>query len=156
MYTDYVAKKYGEAIVIFDGYSESLTKEMVHLRRAKGQAGVTVTFTEDMKLTMKKVNFLANRINKQQFINMLGSYLEKKCKVHHAPRDADLLIVQKAVESATMENTASVGDDTDLLILLCYHAILDSHNIFFRPEPNKNSKKAQSVEHQGCQGATRP
>ena len=139
--TVYVAKKYGEAIVIFDGYSESSTKDMVHQRRAKGQAGVTVTFTEDMKLTMKKVNFLANSTNKQQFINMLGSYLEKKCKVYHAPGDADLLIVQKAVESATMVNTALVGDDTDLLTLLCYHATLDSHNIFFRPEPKKNSKK---------------
>ena len=72
---------------------------MVHQRRAKGQAGIAVTFTEDMKLTMKKVNFLANSTNKQQFINMLGNYLEKKCKVYHAPGDADLLIVQKAVES---------------------------------------------------------
>ena len=48
--------------------------------------------------SMKKVNFLANGINKQQFINMLSSYLKKKCKVYHAPRDVDLLIVQKAVE----------------------------------------------------------
>ena len=102
VYTDYVVKKYGEAIVVFDGYGESSTKDMVHQRRAKGQAGIAVTFTEDMKLTMKKVNFLANSTNKQQFINMLGNYLEKKCKVYHAPGDADLLIVQKVVESATL------------------------------------------------------
>ena len=55
VYTDYVAKKYGKAIVVFDGYGESSTKDVVHQRRAKGQAGVAVTFTEDMKLTMKKV-----------------------------------------------------------------------------------------------------
>ena len=50
------------------------------------------------------------------------------------------IIVQKAVESATMINTVLVGDDTDLLILLCYHASLDSHSIFFRPEPKKTTK----------------
>ena len=127
IYTDYVAKKYREAIVVFDGYGESLKKDMVHQRQSKGHTAVAVTFTEDMKLSMKKVNFLANSINK----------LKKKCKVYHAPRDADLLIVQKALESATMENTVLVDDDTDLLVLLCYHANLDSCDIFFRPEPKK-------------------
>ena len=114
---------------------------MTHRRRAKGQAGAIVTFTEDMQLTMKKEQFLANKTNKQKFINMLGDQLEKsKCKVHHAPGDADLLIVQKAVESAAMVNTVLVGDDTDLLILLCYHASLGSHSIFFRSEPKKTTK----------------
>ena len=104
---------------------------MTHQRRAKGQAGVTVTFTKDMQFTMKKDKFIANK----SFINLLSAQLEKnKCKVHHAPGDADQLIVRKAVESATMVNTMLVGDDTDLLVLLCYHASLDSYNLFFRPE----------------------
>ena len=89
---------------------------MVHQRRAKEQAGVNVTFTEDMNLTMKKANFLANSANKQQFIKMLGHHLEKKCKVYHASGDADLLIVQKAVRSTSLMDTALVGEDTDLLI----------------------------------------
>lgn len=46
VYTDYVARKYGEAIIIFDGYGEMYTKDMMHLRRNKGQAGVNVTFTD--------------------------------------------------------------------------------------------------------------
>ena len=137
----YVTKKYGEAIVVFDGYRVSSTKDMAHLRRAKGQAGVAVTFTEDMKLTMKKENFLANSDNKQRFINMLSSYLKTKCKVYHAPADADFLIVQKTLESAALMDTALIGDDTDLLILLCYHASLGSHNVFFLPTPKKNTKK---------------
>ena len=138
MYTDYVTKKYGEAIIVFDGYGESSTKDMVHQRRAKGQAGVNVTFTEDMKLTMKKASFLANSANKQQFISMLGHHLEKKCKVYYASGDADL---QKAIESASLMDTALVGEDTDLLILLCYYASLDSHNLFLRPEPKKTAMK---------------
>ena len=51
-----------------------------------------------------------------------------------------MLIVQKTVESSTMLDTVLVGDDTDLLVLLCYHANLDSHKILFRPEPKKNTK----------------
>ena len=85
---------------------------------------------------------MANRKNKQQFIFMLSRESEKNnCKTYHASGDADLLIVQKAVQSATTSNTVLVGDDTDLIVLLCYHAKLESHDLFFRPEPKKNSKK---------------
>ena len=34
-----------------------------------------------------------------------------------------------------------VGDDTDLLVLLCYHACLEPHNIFLKPEPKKATMK---------------
>ena len=141
VYTDYVARKYGSATIVFDGYGESSTKDMMHLRWTKGQVGVNVTFTEEMLLTMKKATFLANSINKQWFIDMLSGYLEKKtCKVYHSSGDADLLIVQKAVDSSTITDKVLVGNDTDLLVLLCYHANLESYNILFRPEPKKNTK----------------
>ena len=57
--------------------------------------------------------------------------------------DADVHIVQKTVESARVVDTVLVGDDTDLLVLLCFHASLDSHNIYFKTEPKKNAKKHQ-------------
>ena len=34
-----------------------------------------------------------------------------------------------------------VGEDTDLIVLLCYHANLDFHDIFFCSEPKKNLEK---------------
>ena len=127
---------------MFDGYESTNTKDMTHQRRSKGKAGATVTVASNMTTTMKKDQFLANRKNKQQFIFMLSRELEKKnCKTYHASGDADLLIVQKAVHSATTSNTVLVGDDTDLIVLLCYHAKLESHDLFFRPEPKKNTKK---------------
>ena len=141
-YTEYVARKYKNAIVVFDGYESTNTKDMTHQRRSKGKAGATVTVASNMTTTMKKDQFLANRKNKQQFIFMLGRELEKNnCKTYHASGDADLLIVQKAVQSATTSNTVLVGDDTDLIVLLCYHAKLESYDLFFRPEPKKNTKK---------------
>ena len=142
MYTEYVARKYRNAIVVFDGYGSTSTKDMTQQRRSKGNAGATVTFTADMTITMRKEQFLANRKNKQQFIFMLSRELQKNnCKTHHASGDVDLLIVQKAVQSATTINTVLVGDDTDHTVVLCYHTSLESHDLFFRPEPKKDTKK---------------
>ena len=124
-YTEYVTHKYRDAVVVFDGYDNANTKDMTHQRRSKGNAGTTVTFTGDTPVTMKKDQFMANRQNKKRFISMLSEELAKKnCETHHASGDADLLIVQKAVQSATSCNTVLVGDDTHLLVLLCYHASL--------------------------------
>ena len=52
VYTAYMAKKYGKAIVVFDGYGGRSTKDMTHQRRSKGQTGVTVSFTEEIQLTL--------------------------------------------------------------------------------------------------------
>ena len=50
-------------------------------------------------------------------------------------------------------DAALVGEATDLVFLLCYYASLDSQNIFFTRAQEKY-EEAQSVQHQGCQGAT--
>ena len=70
---------------------------------------------------------------------MLSCFLERNCKVYHASGDADVMIVhyKKAVQLAIVTDTVLVGDDTDLLVLLCYHACLESHNTFFKSEPKK-------------------
>ena len=134
-------KKDEEAVVVFDGYVGKST-ETTHARRTKEHAGVTVAFTSNMQLTMSKAKFLANKTNKQQFIKMLGDQLEmNNCKAHHAPRNADLLIVQKSVESAPMSTTILVGDDTDLLILLCYHSSLHFHRVF----SNQSQRRARRI-----------
>ena len=104
-----------------------------------------MTVAAKITTTMKKDQLLANQKNKQQFIFMLSTELEKSnCKTDHAPGDADLLIVQKAVQSATISKTMLVGEDTDLIVLLCYHVSLDSHNFFINPEPKKNPKSSVS------------
>ena len=59
-YTKYVTKNYGEAMVVFDGYDGTSTKDMTHQRQSKGNDGVTVPFTVDMHVIMKKDKFLAN------------------------------------------------------------------------------------------------
>ena len=50
---------------------------------------------------------------------------------HHAKADTDGLIVHTAVESTEAMNTVVIGNDTDLLVLLCYTADVDSCDVFF-------------------------
>ena len=122
-YTEYIKHNYRDAIVMFDSYGSTNTKYMTHQRRSNGNVGTTVTFTAGSPVTMKKEQFLANRQNKQRFIFILSEELKNNnCEVHHASGDGDLLIVMKAVQSANSNNTVFVSDDTDLLVLLCYHA----------------------------------
>ena len=142
MYCQYVTGKYGAAVVIFDGYKQSSTKDMTHQRRTGGKTATSVTFSDDMKLTMKKDHFLSNSSNKQSFVNMLSRYLQKVGhQTHHSQADADLLIVETAVESARKANTVLVGDDTDFLILLCYYTEMSAEELFFQPEPRATSTK---------------
>ena len=85
--------------------------------RSAGKTSTTVTFTDDMTVTMKKDSFLSNAENKKRFIAMLRWYLaEDGCETLQAVGDADILIAKTAVASAAMHPTALVGDDTDLLV----------------------------------------
>ena len=140
-YRNYVLSKYGEAIVVFDGYDVVSTKDLTHNRRSKDKLGPLVTFTPEMCLTSTKELFLSNKQNKQKFICMLGAELAKyNCQTYHDTADADLLIAMKTIESAENIDTVLIGEDTDLLVLLLYHAKCQHKKIFFMPESKKSSK----------------
>ncbi|KAK6178791.1 hypothetical protein SNE40_011298 [Patella caerulea] len=95
-----------------------------------------------MPLQMKKEDFLSNKDNKQQFVNMLGDCLKSDGNnVRHASGDADVLIVLTAIESPQHHDTVLIVEDTDLLVLL-FHHIKDAKNkVFFTTEPKKMSLK---------------
>ena len=143
-YANY-ALKYGKPIVVFDGYdSGPTTKDATHQRRQAGGVGPLINFTTNMVITTKKDVFLSNDSNKQRFLHLLGLKLESVgCDVYHANADADVLIVMKAVESARSDTTIVVGEDTDLLILLCFYGELDSKPLYFIPEPKKNARRTE-------------
>ena len=95
-----------------------------------------------MNLTTAKDLFLNDATNKQRFVENLGQDLEAAgCKVFYASADADVLIVQKALESAEIHDTILVGDDTDLLVLSIYHSKSSRNSLFFALEPKKNAKQ---------------
>ena len=131
---------------MFDGYSDiPSTKDCAQRRRSGGTIGVTVHFTSSMALQTKKEEFLSNKHNKQRFIALLSQTLEQAgCEIHQARGDADVLIVQTILTSATMQETVLVRDDTDLLVLLIYHAKNVRHNVFFRHETRRASQKGNT------------
>jgi len=58
----------------------------------------------------------------------------------HTRGDADVLIVQPAVQSLKTINTVVVEEDRGLLILLLHHADMDGKDLYFRPDPKQNEK----------------
>jgi len=133
-----MTQRYSQAMVLFDGYKEGpSTKDCAHQRRS-GVSGPSVNFDGDMVLKMKKDIFLSNTANKQWLIKLLGEKLQLLgCNIIHAPGDADLMIVQMAIQSAKSITTVLAGDDTDLLVLLCHHADTSTHDLFFIPQPKQ-------------------
>ena len=60
----------------------------------------------------------------------------------HADDDADMVIVKKTIDISQTANTAVIGDDTDLLVLLLYHARnIKSFDSFFHPEPKQFARE---------------
>ncbi|KAK7497124.1 hypothetical protein BaRGS_00011654 [Batillaria attramentaria] len=56
--------------------------------------------------------------------------------------DADALITRTAIRCATGQPVADIGEDTDLLILLCYHVTSNLNCIIFRYYAKSKSQKA--------------
>ena len=61
--------------------------------------------------------------------------------MNHAEADADLDIVKTAISFAESQEVVVMGEDPDILILLCYHASLTSRYIYFTTEQKSNVRK---------------
>lgn len=146
------------ATVVFDGYAEGPSiKDDTHVRCKGSKIGLSVNFTAYTINRSKKEEFLANKNNKQKFINLLSESLKQVVyNVLNAGADADLFIVKTAVELAESARTVVVGDDTDLLILLCYHSHSEKYPLTFTPEAKMKSSKNRSWDIQTTKAALGP
>ena len=140
-YVNYVTKKYPKLTVAFDGYPDTpSTKDITHMRRTRGVTSPKVTFNENMLCKTKKEVFLSNTDNKRSFLNLLSTKLcENGCTAINAKEDADVLIVQTALELANTCDVVLIGEDTNLLVLLCYHADIHSNRIYFKSESKQEA-----------------
>jgi len=115
----------------------------VQRKRSVTYVGAAVQVSDSMVFNGKREDFLSNKENKHRFIGLLRDHLERQgCLTEQATADADLLIVQTAVTASecTPSPTVLVGDDTDLLVLLCFHSKSTTANLYFRPEPKHGAK----------------
>ena len=62
---NFVLKHYGNAMVVFDNYESSSTKDITHVRRTGGKVYPEVHFSPNMLFKGKKDYFLSNLKNKQ-------------------------------------------------------------------------------------------
>ena len=70
--------------------------------------------------------------NKQAFLLLLVTQITNAgIKVQHTSGDADLPIVNAALEIATETSVTVVGENTDLLVLLLYHYVITFHKEVF-------------------------
>lgn len=138
-YITNLCEKYGKnCVVVFDGYPDdgftSSTKIAERHRRAKGGRAIDMIFDESTKFsnTSQKL-FLANERNKKNFIEMLKKSLQKEgFIVKQSCEDADLDIVKTAIDlSPQFDAVVIVGEDTDLLVLLCALG-KNEKNVYFR------------------------
>ena len=85
---------------------------------------------------------MSTKTNKQKFIKLLSDCLDQAgCETHHALGDADVLIVQTAIQSAMQCQTILIGEDTDLIVLLCFHVTNSCYDIFFKSEKRRGTKR---------------
>ena len=72
-----------------------------------------------MVCTLQEDHFLSYLTNKHL---LTGTKLVKQgFRVFHCDEDADLMIMLTVVEAAKTQDTVIVGEDTDLLVLLCHY-----------------------------------
>ena len=135
-YVRYRYKSYERCCVVFDGYSEDMSiKSTEHARRGLQTASANVTISERMTVTTTREMFLRNTSNKEQFIQLLGAHLEAGgVEVVYSRGDADVLIVEKALEKAISEEVVVSAEDTDVLVLLMSHWNETLHDIIFCAE----------------------
>lgn len=154
-YVRYVMEKYNKAIVVFDGYNSGPnTKDATHAKRCGPGNAPVVHCLPNLTMQVRKDRFLANSSNKQCFIDMLSDYLNRAgCQTKHAKGDADLLIVQTAINEAHNRDIVVVADDTDILVLLCYYVTRECKQVTMRPEPKRLTVNPRVWNIQAAQSA---
>lgn len=121
-YMQFITKRFGKNVtVIFDGYNDEIigTKSYERYRRNNTSKASDVSISKNNLVAIKQANFLSNVANKYKLVQMLAEYLtEHGIPTKIAAEDADVLIVQTAIELINeKEQVAIVGNDVDLLVL---------------------------------------
>jgi len=121
LYADFTVRHYGSsAVVVFDGYEEEPSKDIIHQRR-RHNIHPLVSFTAETQFYNKKEEFMSTDSNKQRLMWMVSDEL-----------------VKAAVKKSLQHTTTLIGEDTDLLVLLLYYAQDVNKGLYFRSDKSKS------------------
>ena len=117
---------------MFDNYEHSTVKDSKQKRRQKKQSlhHPDVVINEQTPAPTNTEGFLSNKHNKQGIIYLIEPHLKAAGIVIHAIKegDADTTIVKQAVHlSSVFDNVVVHASDTDILIMLIFHADASKH-----------------------------
>ena len=99
LYVKAARKHYGNCHVVFDGYDKASIKDSEHERRGSKLKQLEVQFSDDMKVSLKREEFLSNSKNKSNLIRKLAPLLESDPQlVTMSTSDADTDIVKVALQ----------------------------------------------------------
>ena len=121
-YAEFTFRHYGKATVVFDGYGGPSIKDNIHRRRGQNLHPF-VNCTVNTEFSGEKEVFLSRDSNKQGLLNLISVELKKA--------GCNVLRAKGALSEASSKSTAVIGEDTDLLVILLYHALAESYDLFF-------------------------
>lgn len=138
-YVQYVRRHFGSRVtVVFDGYDDCTRniKAAEQRRRTLATSSSSdILFDELMIVPTSQQKFLTNTHNKSRFISMLKEkFTAENILVKQANNDADVLIIETAIEQFNLTNTTIVvGEDVDLLVLLTARTPTEKTIFFLKP-----------------------
>lgn len=113
------------------------------LRNKKGVCGPEISFTGATPLKTKKQEFLSNAKNRNEFIKILSEKLiDAGCTVSNTMGDANIFIAQQASRISEEKITVVVGEETTLLVLMCFYATDENCGLYLRSCEKVKSTKS--------------
>ncbi|KAF0711628.1 Uncharacterized protein FWK35_00035130 [Aphis craccivora] len=150
-YVHYIHKHLGcNVIVVFDGFNDyrKITIAVEQNRQTtKINSSCDIIFDRFMTVPTNQQQFLANTHNKSRFISILSEKLTTaNIFVKQANNDADVLIIETALEQSNTNKTIVVGEDVDLLIILISRTPIDNMIYFLKPGKGQTETKIYSSQ----------
>ena len=145
-YIHYLLIHYGSNIVVvFDGYCDNSKniKGMEQLRCIKTTSeSADILFEESTPMVGNQEAFLSNKFNKNRLISLLIEKLQSvNITSKQAQDDADVLIIETALEQSITNTTVVVGEDVDLYILLIARTLPYQKIYFLKPGKGNTETK---------------
>ena len=100
----------------------------------------------------KKDVFLSNSTNEHHMINVISTEIKKAgCYGVHSHDDADVDIVKLILQNSLILQSSLecsitvIGEDADLLVLLLYHADINSKPLYFKSSKESNEMEIRNI-----------
>ena len=135
-------------MVVTEFYTDTPTTKIAHSWRELKVCHVQRlnSFLTRKSFKVRK-NFWEVPQDKQRFIDLLTERLANSgCKVQHAQDDARVLVVRTSVSCAETLLPNLIRNDTNILVLLQYHARIDACGIFTQTDTHKNSRRLYDIQ----------